>query len=258
VADDIPEICPTCFTRVPEGASRCPGCGRVFGESNRCPHCHAIAGVLERRGRTVCAACGKPRTGTTLGPAQDVTARDRFEKAAPEVGGAAGRGLRTLGVLSLAAGITAAALAAVLVPGTAGIVLAALAGGVGVGLGALSIRGGARTSEAASRARARARESAILELAEEEGGRLTASRVARALGLGVEEADEMLTRMVGDGSRVDVEVDDEGIVFYEFRELRRAALQVRVEAAADEAEDEALEEVAAPIEERAERGETEP
>ncbi|MCZ7683272.1 MAG: hypothetical protein M5U28_32530 [Sandaracinaceae bacterium] len=63
---DTPERCPTCGTSVPEGAPRCPGCGRVFGEANRCPHCHAVAAVIPRGGITVCAACGKPRAGAVV------------------------------------------------------------------------------------------------------------------------------------------------------------------------------------------------
>jgi hypothetical protein len=83
-----------------------------------------------------------------------------------------------------------------------------------------------------------ARERAILALAEKERGELTASQVAKTLNLRLDEADRLLTGMVGDGSRVEVDFDDEGVVRYVFRELvpRREAPKLRVEAVEEEPE----------------------
>jgi len=209
----------------------------VFGEQNRCPHCHAIAAVIERRGKTVCAACGKPRVGavTLAGERPSrrgivrATHEDRQTGTRAMLARARGRSQRGLGIVSLAAGIATAAAAAVLIPGTAGLVLALVAGVLGVGLGGLSVRAGARNMEAARALEGEADYSAIRDLAERRGGVLTAAETAEALGLEEAEADALLTSMVGDGSEVDVEVDADGLLTYEFHALRQASAQVRVE-----------------------------
>lgn len=230
-----PERCPTCSTVVPEGAPRCPGCGRVFGEENRCPHCHAIAAVIERGSTTVCAACGKPRAGsvTLEGGGSSLVPASREGKDASTSAmllRARGRVQRGFGILSIGAGVLAATAAAMLFPGTWGIAAALIAGLVGVGGGALAVRAGARNMEGARRSERRAAEMVILEAAREAGGRVTASDVASALRVSVDDADRRLTEMVGDGSRVSVDVDDEGVVRYVFRELVAAPVKVRVEA----------------------------
>lgn len=219
------ERCPTCRTPVPEGATRCPGCGRVFGEQNRCPHCNAVAAVIARGGRTVCAACGKPRAGdVVLGP----TAELRPETRAM-IRRARARGQRALGVASITSGVLAALLVAALVSGGTGVMLAVLVALLGGALGALSIRAGARGLAAAQRDVARELERRVLDLAAKEGGELTATHTATALGVSVEDADAALTALVGDGSRVSVEVDDDGVLSYVFRELVPRPSRARVE-----------------------------
>jgi len=252
---DTPERCPTCGTSVPEGAPRCPGCGRVFGEVNRCPHCHAVAAVIQRGNITVCAACGKPRAGATvLGGGQaraimpaSVHGRDASTTAMLKKGKA--RAQRLFGVLALAMGVLMAALVAAVLPGTFGLLMALMVAFVAVTVGGLSMRAGARNADQASEADLRARETAVLELAEKRGGALTATEVAAEFGVGFDEADATLTRMVGDGSRISVDVDDEGVVRYVFRELVAAPARVRV--ATDEEEE--LEEPAVRERERAAR-----
>ncbi|HEY8427182.1 MAG TPA: hypothetical protein VIL20_02360 [Sandaracinaceae bacterium] len=232
---EAPERCPTCGTSVPDGAPRCPGCGRIFGEQNRCPHCHAIAAVIRRGAVTVCAACGKPRAGTVVlggGPGSivPVSAEGRRASTSAMLRKSKGRALRSFGVLALASGVLGATLAAAAIPGAIGLALAVVAAVIGVGVGALSMRAGARSLREGERDDRRAREAAVLELAQKRGGALTATEVARELGLALEEADRLLTSMVGDGTRVGVEVDDEGIVRYVFRELAPPpAARVRVE-----------------------------
>jgi len=211
--DQVPDVCPTCGTGVPAGATRCPGCGRVFGEANRCPHCHAIAGVLRRGQGTVCAACGKPRSvgpgtvvldgGPGAGPSAALAPRTR------------GLGARALGVGALGMGILGAAVAAVALPGAVGLVAALVVGGVGVALGATALRAGARQ---AGRARDRATERALLDLARAEGGRLSATRVAERLGWTTREADAALTDLV-DEVRVSLEVEPDGRLTYVFKEI---------------------------------------
>jgi hypothetical protein len=249
-----PERCPTCLTEVPEGAPRCPGCGRVFGEENRCPHCHAIAAVIQRGSGTVCAACGKPRAGTVVlgGGRGAVVASSRAGRTASTAAMVArgrGRVQRAFGVLSLGGAILAAVLAAIVLPGAFGIATAIALATLGVAIGALSLRAGARSLGRADDEEHRAREAAVLELAEKSNGVLTATQVAKAHGLTLDEADRALTRLVGDGTRVDVEVDGEGVVRYVFREMRASRMppQVRV---ADESPEEAEAEAGAPSSER--------
>jgi hypothetical protein len=77
----------------------------------------------------------------------------------------------------------------------------------------------------------------VIALAEKRGGELVATEVARELRLSLEEADALLTSMA-DGARVSVEVDSEGIVRYQFRELtlRGRGPRVRVDAGGESAE----------------------
>ncbi|MEZ4340347.1 MAG: zinc ribbon domain-containing protein [Sandaracinaceae bacterium] len=244
---DAPQSCPTCGIEVPEGAVRCPGCGRVFGEENRCPHCHAIAAVIERRGKTVCAACGKPRVGsvtlggdTPRGATIPVSAAGQRAGTTAMLARARGRAQRGFGIASLTAGIVAAAIVAALLPGGAGIAMALLMGVVGVGVGAFAIRAGARNMESARKLDREAHHAEVMKLAAASGGVLTAAALAEKLRLPEEEADAILTSLVGDGSRVDVEVDDEGVVEYVFHALRkRPRVRVEVEDASEALEEEA-------------------
>lgn len=227
----VPERCTTCGTKIPEGSSRCIACGKVYGDDNLCPHCHATAGILASAGGFVCAACGRPREkkpGTTV--LGEGTGGGRIALAGRSVGApsqlvvrrGASAGLRAFGAMSIGAGVLLAAIAFMLLPGAAGVIVALLAGSAGVGLGALGLRAGAKQASEADRQERAARERAVLDLAEKSDGDLTATETARALGTTMEEADRILTEMA-DGSRVTVEVDPDGIVHYVFRELAKAA-----------------------------------
>lgn len=244
--------CSTCGTEVPEGASRCPGCGSVFGEANRCPHCHAIAAVRASKAGYVCMACNKPRQvlpGTTIvdDPAPLMPRAERRAAPAAVTAGAegqaparvipprpadadAGAGFRALGIFAIAGGVLAAAAAAVIIPGAGGILLAAALAGSGAGVGTLSLRAGQRARENAQSSLTANTELAIMELAEQSGGVLTVTEVARGLGLSSQEAEDALTSMT-DGSRVSAELTGDGFVQYVFRELRAKA---RAEAAESE------------------------
>ncbi len=154
---------------------------------------------------------------------------------------ARGRTQRGFGVLTLAGGIAAAALAAALVPGIVGLGIAALGGAIAVGLGGLTIRAGARNMDQARRLEREVARTAIEELAAKHGGVLTAAQAAMALQVAEAEADEILTSMIGDGSEVDLEVDDEGVVTYVFHALRAPVIEVRVEVAEERGVEEPVE-----------------
>jgi hypothetical protein len=211
---ETPQTCPTCSTPVPDGAVRCPGCGRVFGEANRCPHCNAVAAVIRRGTTTVCAACGKPRAGTVVLGEGEMSHGTRAMLSR-----ARGTGFRGFGVLAIASGILGAALAAIAVSGVAGIAAAAVVGAIGVTVGALSLRAGARASRAARDERQKQLERELLVFAKKSRGRVIAAEAGKALGISEDEADAALTAMVGDGSKVDVDVDGEGVVAYVFRDI---------------------------------------
>ena len=230
-----PSSCTVCGTSIPEGAQRCPGCGAVWGEDNRCPHCHALAGVRAGAGGWLCMACGKPREkkdGTTVvgGPPAPGGA---VVAPAPAASAARGKstGLRLLGILGVAGGVLAATAAAMVIPGVGGVVVAAALGATGVGLGGWAIRAGSRAGEVASTRTTASRELQILELAEEKGGVLTVTDVARGLGMSSAEADAALTSMA-DGSRVSAELTTDGFVKYVFRELRALKAEERARSGA--------------------------
>ena len=60
----------------------------------------------------------------------------------------------------------------------------------------------------------------VLRLAAECEGRLTVSEVATGLGWTMRRAEKVL-QSLEDGLRVESEVTDEGVIVYDFRELRR-------------------------------------
>lgn len=150
---------------------------------------------------------------------------------------ARGRTQRGFGVFLLAGGVLGATLSMVLAPGVLGVTLAVAVGLLGAGLGAAWVRRGARTMGLARADEGRATEMAIYELAKQRGGRLTADETAAGLKISFGVADDLLTRLVGDGSRIDVDVDDEGVVTFVFRELASASPRVRVETEAEPREE---------------------
>jgi hypothetical protein len=259
----VPDLCPTCSTAIPSGASRCPGCARVFGEDNRCPHCHAVAGVRASGGRYVCVACNKPRAvkpGTAVlgdGGAGDSSIEPasgaQLELAA---GRSAGFALKVFGAFSVAAGLLGAGALVALFPfGAAVVVGAAAVGLTGVGVGGLSVRAGTKAQAAAVARARRSAELRVLALAEERGGVLTVTDVATELRMASSDAEALLTALAADGSRVGVEISSDGVVLFRFLELAPRGPKVRV-APADELS-ERFEELEAREQERAQSAERE-
>jgi len=168
-------------------------------------------------------ACGKDRIvapGTTVlgGAATAVTPGRRPTLPAPRGAGRfwrAGAALLWLGATTLAAGALFASGTFAAVLWTASVALA--------GAGWVARRVGRGVDDDARRARLLGLERAVLERAAQRGGDLVATDVATALGLGVAEADAILTSLA-DGVRVAVEVDSDGVVHYVFRELSTPTL----------------------------------
>lgn len=236
----VPAVCPTCGTSIPAGRAQCPGCKKVFGEDNRCETCNAIAGVFPRGAGFVCAACSAPRVrheGTVvLGGARPQSrppgARGSLPSAAAPAGTTAvragGAGLRVLGGASVGGGALGAALAVLLISGPIGFVVGGALGAAGLAFGVLAWRSGGKQNAAAAQQERAAREQAVIALAQQSGGVLTVTAVAQAFGWSAQAADALLTSMA-DGTRVTVEVDDQGLVSWYFREIMRTSTpRVRV------------------------------
>lgn len=238
-----PEKCPTCMSSLSPGATKCHACGGVWGEDNRCPHCQALAAVRPGdAGEYVCMACSKPRDvkpGTTKfdhikGGATKLTAAR-----------AAGTASRVFGIMSIGGGLVLGALAWAILPG----VVASIVGGVvvaaGVGVGVLAMSAGARAGGAPA-PEGTERELAIYALAEQRGGTLSVTDVARTLKLSTADAESALTALA-DGSRVWVEVTPDGLVQYVFREVAEK-IRVRVEETSADTADAELEAAEAEVE----------
>lgn len=234
----VPDVCPTCSTSIPSGASRCPGCARVFGEDNRCPHCHAVAGVRASGGRYVCVACNKPRSvkpgtavlgggaGEPFGGSLEPASAAQMELAA---GRSAGVALRAFGAFSVIAGVLGAGMLVAVFPMSAAVLVGAAALGLaGAGIGGLSLRAGSKARTVALSRAQRQAELAVLKLAEERGGVLTVTDVATELRMTSTDAEALLTHLAADGSRVGVEISQDGVVLFRFLELSPRGPRVRV------------------------------
>jgi hypothetical protein len=225
---DAPSRCPTCSTDIPPGATRCPGCGRVFGEDNRCPHCNAIAAVKPAGDGYVCVACSKPRERK---PLTTVLGEEPGRASiVPSAGSSLrGRGLRSVGALSIAGGVLSAALATALLGITvAGIATASVVGLLGVLVGFTLMRRAGRADDAARALTQRTAVARVRSAATKLGGDVTAKAIAKELGVPVEDADAVLTQMA-DGTNVTVEVDtDTAQVHYVFPEIVAARPKLRV------------------------------
>ena len=254
MASLAPAVCPTCTTPIPAGRAQCPGCKKVFGEDNRCDTCNAVAGVFARGGGYVCAACSAPRQRL---PGTLVLGGDRTSSIAPAPARASTPGqrsmrpagappatalvsragatvLRLFGGAAMGGGVFGAVLALWLLSMPLGVVVGGALGLVGLAVGVLAWRAGGQQNASAAAEERTAREHAVLALAQQTGGVLTVTQVSQTLGWSTVAADAVLTAMA-DGSRVTVEVDDDGLLSWHFRELmRQAPPRVRVEADADD------------------------
>ena len=82
------------------------------------------------------------------------------------------------------------------------------------------VGGSSRADEALSGGSSGSTETSIFRLAAQRGGEITVSEVVTELGLDPKEAEKILESM-NDGTRVRMEFDDKGTVYYEFPELKR-------------------------------------
>jgi hypothetical protein len=135
------------------------------------------------------------------------------------------------------------------------VALAAVLMAISLGIGIPLVLGGRALRRSGTDAERQTREQAVLSLLSQQG-RVSAARAAGALGVGVEEADALLTALAkGQPDRVAIDVDEEGTVWYRAAALAytpagawAAPARVRVEARAAEGQGEAESEAEAETE----------
>jgi len=173
-----------------------------------CPHCGRDAPIVYHGALPYCTACGGLRPPLS---SPSVNLAGKPSKVGGTVAGVVGWivllvGLSTalgLGLLLYAVWTVAVALAIALP-----IVLVALVVGLVLVKGGRSLRRSGENTERTTR------EQALLGLAAHRGA-VTAADAARALGVGVAEADAMLTALAKqEPERVAVDVDEQGLVWY--------------------------------------------
>ncbi|HLK35437.1 MAG TPA: hypothetical protein VKU41_01710 [Polyangiaceae bacterium] len=173
-----------------------------------CPHCGSDAPIVYRGVVPCCTACGGVRVPLS-GPSVNLAGGP--SKVGGVLAGVAGWLALVVG-LSFAAGL-GLLVALFATPGVAWavalpVVMISLV--VGVGL----IRGGRSLRRSGVQAEGAMREQALLAVAAHQGA-VTAADAARALAIGVAEADESLTALAKrDPEHLNVEVDDQGVVWY--------------------------------------------
>ena len=173
-----------------------------------CPHCGREAPIVYRGGIPYCTACGALRAPLS---SPSINHAGRPSK----VGGTFASVLGWLvlvcgGSLALAVVLLSLALHAVGV----GLAIAIPVAVVDLVIGIALVRSGRSLSSSGVEAARSTREQALLAVAAHRGS-VTAADAARALGVGIAEADAMLTALAKrDPERVAVDVDDEGVVWY--------------------------------------------
>jgi hypothetical protein len=173
-----------------------------------CPRCGRDAPIVYRGVVPYCTACGALRAPLS-GPSVNLAGKPS------QVGGAVARVLGWLVLLfgaaiALGLGLLLYALAGP----AAGLAIALPVALVALVLGVALVRsGGSLRRSGADRERS-TREQALLALAAHRGA-ITAAEAAQVLGVGIAEADALLTDLAKrDPDRVAVDVDDQGVVWY--------------------------------------------
>ena len=245
--------CPTCGAAVsrnpvvaPVGfeVRSCPRCGHVgtgVKHFQRPSHVGVLLGLsvftwftfglgglayyIARRKRMICAQCGLgwqhariPAPGFAAPPLAD-SARADQGRGGKRIG--ADQSLPRAGLGRRVLGVAAVLFAALMV--TIGIASfepeLLMVGGVAGALGTATTWWGLQARETRRRAIVARLQQRVLLFAKEKGGTLTVSEVAASLNLSLSAAEDVLDSM-DDGLRVRSEVTNEGIIVYDFPELR--------------------------------------
>lgn len=182
-----------------------------------CPHCRTTAPLVYRGVRAYCAACGRPR-GVLSGASLTHAGKPAH---------VAGAVLHAFGWLLLLLGLGFSALMALfmtLFSVTAGLVTFGIFGGLSLAVFLLARYGKKKLESEGDTERSKRREQALYALAANHGGRLQAYEAASALDVTVDQADEILTSLAKTKpDEVDVEIGDQGEIFYAFTRQHVAA-----------------------------------
>jgi ribosomal protein L32 len=237
------QSCPTCGAAVGRavvstaGVTTCPRCGYVGGGIDyfrRAGHVGLLVGVsiftyglgglaywLMRRRHRICPQCGLNwaqfggNAGGALRPSGSAVGnRYASGNADPESLPRAGIGRRVVGVaMALFAGLMISI-------GFVELEMAAVAVGSVAGAGGTAMFWwGVKAQQERRRAVMAGLQKKVLGLATEKGGTLTVTEVAASMNLSLPAAEKILDEM-DDGFRVRSDVTDQGIIVYEFPEVR--------------------------------------
>ena len=255
--------CQMCGASVPEGRASCLQCGAMVGRApgmamvarnashgldtvRVCPRCGfhgtsvsyfatgahilvlvglavltsgigALIYLLLRGGERICPQCGlKWGRGGYLAPVAPPGARG--EAAAPEIAALSDGGAKR-GFAWVLWAFAAFFIMITVASGEAGFVGVALMAAAG---GYFLRRSGNEARERRREALLQSLQLPVLRLAAQRGGRLTVTMVAQELGWTLPRAEKVLQSME-DGFRVMGDVTPEGVIVYDFPELRHAA-----------------------------------
>lgn len=184
-------------------------------------------------------ACGGPREalpgvpieGTSVVPVMPAIHRHGVQSLGLS---AAGIGLRLVGYGSALVGSMVGGFIGMVDGMPHGLLPFGLISAASFGVGFAFHRWGKSVDDRAQQVAASGDELRVLSLASQMGGELYVTDVARSLGVSTAEAEKILSSMV-DGSRVVADLSSDGLLRFEFRELRRRgpAVRARVEAPAE-------------------------
>lgn len=181
-----------------------------------CPHCRTTAPLVYRGVRAYCAACGRPR-GVLSGASLTHAGKPAH---------VAGAVLHAFGWLLLVLGLGFSALMGLfmwLFSGTAALVTFGIFGTLSIALFLLARFGKKKLELEGDTERDKRRQQALAALAANRGGRLQAYEAASALDVSVDEADKILTSLAKTKpDEVDVEIGDQGEIFYAFTQQHLA------------------------------------
>ena len=217
----------------PVGVRRCPRCsyqGEGIPYFRKAGHVGLLVGVslftygfggliywLARRKHLICPRCGlgwenasRALAGVGSEPERRMLESPEADEALPS----SGAKRRVLGVM-----MVLGATLMILMGFVEGAMEAVAVGSVFGAGGSLSFFWGWRGQEARRKAVMQGLQRKILRLATVRGGTLTVTEVAAELNLSLPAAEKVLTSM-DDGFRVRSEISREGVLYYEFPEVR--------------------------------------
>lgn len=175
-----------------------------------CPYCRTNAPLVYRGIKAYCAACGRPR-GVLSGASLTHAGKPAH---------VAGAVVHAFGWLLFVLGLGFAAIIGLLfalLSATAGLVIGGFFALLSLTVFLLARYGKKRLENESEEAKTLRRQQALYALAATHGGRLQAYEAAAALDMTVKDADDLLTRMAKmRPEEVDVEIGEQGEVFYEF------------------------------------------